>query len=260
MHDHAHDGPPLRLITVSFSHFCEKARWALDRANLAYREESHVPVISWPATFGAGGGRTVPVLVAPDRVLRDSTEILRWIDGHTHAPPLFPAGAEGDEAARWEDDFDRRLGPATRRLVYAIVLDRPELGRRLLGSAGGRWQRRLSDAVYPLLGGFIKRGLRVTPEGVARSRQVVDDTFARVADRLADGRRYLVGERLTAADLTFAALAAPVLAPDAFAAAHLARLGEPPAELRTLFAQHRATPAGQFALRVYAEERQRRMC
>ena len=31
-----------RLLTIPISHFCEKARWALERAGLAYREERHV--------------------------------------------------------------------------------------------------------------------------------------------------------------------------------------------------------------------------
>jgi glutathione S-transferase len=32
----------LRLITIPISHYCEKARWALERAGLPYREERHV--------------------------------------------------------------------------------------------------------------------------------------------------------------------------------------------------------------------------
>ena len=31
-----------RLVTIPISHYCEKARWALDRAGLDYREERHV--------------------------------------------------------------------------------------------------------------------------------------------------------------------------------------------------------------------------
>ena len=31
-----------RLLTIPISHYCEKARWALERAGLAYREERHV--------------------------------------------------------------------------------------------------------------------------------------------------------------------------------------------------------------------------
>ena len=32
---------PLRLVTIPISHYCEKARWALERAGIAYREERH---------------------------------------------------------------------------------------------------------------------------------------------------------------------------------------------------------------------------
>ncbi len=250
---------PLRLITVRFSHYCEKARWALDRAGLAYREESHVPIISWPATIGAGGGRTVPVLVTPGKVLADSTEILRWLDGQSHAPPLFPAGAEGREVAEWEDDFDRHLGPATRRLIYTHVLPQRELTLRLLGSAGGRWQRRLLRAIFPLLRQVMVKGLRITPAAGARSARVVEDTFARVSARLADGRRYLVGDRMTAADLTFASLATPVLVPDEFAPFLPPKDAFPPG-VHALIESYRATPAGAYALRLYAEERTRALC
>ena len=31
------------LITIPLSHYCEKARWALDRVALSYREEPHAP-------------------------------------------------------------------------------------------------------------------------------------------------------------------------------------------------------------------------
>ncbi len=248
---------PLRLITVRFSHYCEKARWALDRANLAYREESHVPLLSWPATFRAGGGRTVPVLVTPGRVLRDSTDILRWVDGQSHAPPLFPEGDQ--EVATWEDDFDRHLGPASRRLIYFHVMKVPELSLRLLGSAGGRWQRRALRLLYPAIKRVMVAGMRITPESAERSRGVVEDTFARVAARLAGGRRYLVGDRLTAADLTFAALATPVIVPDAIAE-YLPGRADVPADVEAVVEHFRATPAGAFALRLYAEERARRMC
>jgi Glutathione S-transferase, N-terminal domain len=31
------------LVTIPFSHFCEKARWALDHARVSFREEGHPP-------------------------------------------------------------------------------------------------------------------------------------------------------------------------------------------------------------------------
>mgnify|MGYP001462179660 CR=1 FL=1 len=73
----------LRLITIGFSHFCEKARWALDRTALEYSEDDHVPLFHWRASFGAGGTRTVPVLVTPGRVLKDSKLVRFRREGKT---------------------------------------------------------------------------------------------------------------------------------------------------------------------------------
>src|SRR5256714_12695929 len=84
----------LRLVTIPISHYCEKARWALDRAGIAYREERHVQGVHRIAARRAGGGRTVPVLVTPEGSLGESEEILAWVDERT--PPesrLFPAEA-----------------------------------------------------------------------------------------------------------------------------------------------------------------------
>ena len=55
------DGP-CELITIPISHYCEKARWALDRAGIPYRERAHLQAIHWFAVRRAGGARTVPVL------------------------------------------------------------------------------------------------------------------------------------------------------------------------------------------------------
>jgi glutaredoxin len=58
--------PVLRLVTIPISHYCEKARWALERAGLEYREERHVQGVHQLAARRAGGGITVPVLVTPE--------------------------------------------------------------------------------------------------------------------------------------------------------------------------------------------------
>ena len=62
------------------SHFCEKARWALDRAGLDYVEERHVQGVHQVLARRAGGGRTVPVLVTDEGVFPESEAILRYAD------------------------------------------------------------------------------------------------------------------------------------------------------------------------------------
>ena len=113
-------GRPCVLITIPISHYCEKARWALDRAGVGYREQAHLQLIHWVHARRAGGGRTVPVLVTPEGVLSESADILEYAD--RHAPPdrrLFPDGdALAAEARALERDFDDRLGPHGRRWMW----------------------------------------------------------------------------------------------------------------------------------------------
>jgi glutathione S-transferase len=237
-----------RLITIPISHYCEKARWALERAEIPYREEAHLQAIHWAHVWRAGRGRTAPVLVTDDRVLTDSTDILRWVDGRSDLA-LYPDGS-----AALEDHFDAELGPHGRRWMYHRIFDRADLVREYGVTGVPRWERAMLPRALPLVRRLIARYLDVNDTTAAESRERVRVVFDEVGEQLSDGRRFLVGERFTAADLTFAALAAAVLIPSRYGVPlpPLEALPEPFAgEVRAL----RAHPAGAFALRLYDQER-----
>jgi glutathione S-transferase len=100
----------------------------------------------------------------------------------------------------------------------------------------------------------VKRVLRIDEKGIARSRSRVDEGLAKVEDLLSDGRRHLVGDGFTAADLTFGALDAPLVGPpEQPVTGSVQALGS----LGALSDESRSRPAGVFALRLYAEERKR---
>lgn len=241
-----------RLITIPFSHYCEKARWALERAAVPFVEDGHLPLYAYAALARARAGRTVPALVVDGTVLADSTDILRYADRVGAAPALAPP--ELPDAAALEDEYDRRLGPATRRLAYFYLLPSAEAFHELLATADvPSWQRRTGRVARPLVTRLLRRGLRIDAAGAARSRVAIDQLFADVATRLADGRPYLCGDRFTAADLTFASLAAPVLVPAAYG--RYMPDAHQPASFRALVDELRRTPAGGFALRVYDQHR-----
>jgi glutathione S-transferase len=56
------------LITIPHSHYSEKARWALDRLELPYREEVHIPLLHRLATIRNGGGRFALRLFSQERI------------------------------------------------------------------------------------------------------------------------------------------------------------------------------------------------
>lgn len=245
------------LITIPISHFCEKARWGLERAGVAYRERAHLQLFHRFAVARAGGGRTAPVLVWEGRVLADSADILEAVSAQ--APSglgLFPDDPQGAADVRaLQGDFDERLGPEGRRWMYHEMRGRGDLAREYGCTGVPGWQRRLLPLFYPVAARAIDRFLDVTPETAAQAEGVVRETFDEVAKRLGDGRPFLCGESFTAADLTFAALAASVLMPPEYGVP----LPQPevlPAGMAAKVNELRAHPAGEFALRMFREERQ----
>ncbi len=248
--------PGRRLVTIPISHYCEKARWALDRAGLAYREERHVQVVHRVAARRAGGGPTVPVLVAPEGLYPESAEILAYADRHADparrlAPPATDSSAE---MSAFERRLDDDLGPHARRWTYSRFLPLPDLAAAYNCAGVPAWERRAFPLAYPLVSAYIRRHLRVDAATTAESARAVGTAFDAIAERLSDGRRFLFGDAFTSADLTFASLAAAVLLPPEYGVP-LPQPAELPPETAREVQTFRAHAAGAYALRLFREER-----
>jgi glutathione S-transferase len=150
--------------------------------------------------------------------------------------------------------FDTELGPHSRRWVYGELLPQAKLLRSVWSRRVPRWEAALIPLTAPLVRRLVSRAYRITPESIRSSQERVGGVFTKVSELLSNGRRFLVGERFSAADLTFAALAAPVLFPAECRAVHPA-LSDVPAALREEILRLRETEAGRFALRLFSQER-----
>jgi glutathione S-transferase len=252
------NGPSCVLITIPISHYCEKARWALERVGIAYRERAHLQVIHRIAVRRAGGEKTAPVLLCGDRVLSDSADIVNYADAQ--APPgrrLYPEDpAEAGDVRALERDFDTRLGPDGRRWMYNGLRGRRDLAMAYACTGVPAWERRALALGYPAIARVIDRLLDVTPATAARSEAEVRAVFDTVAKRLSDGRPYLCGESFSAGDLTFAALAASVLMPPGYGVP-LPQPDELPTATAAVVRELREHPAGAHALSMYRHERRR---
>lgn len=246
-----------RLLTIPPSHYCEKARWALDRAGVAYVEEGHAPILHLLFVPPRTGTRTVPALLrdgAPP--LTQSSDIVRWADSFLAAERdrLFPP--ELPEVEPLVRRFDDELGPAARRLAYCFISKSGPLFAAAFGEGmASRAEARVLAAGNPLFRAALGRIFKVSERARRRSHDAVRAVFADVATTLADGRPYLVGGRFTAADLTFTALAGPVL----MYRYDEARLRDADPGFAALVVEQRATPAGRWAFSIMERHREERV-
>lgn len=244
-----------RLIIIAPSHFCEKARWGLERYSVSFHVEAHAPGFHKRAVKGKG---STPCLIFPDGTYRDdSTLILRWIDEQPSSagkPKLFPADCEAAVAAECAL-YDAGLGVDARSVVYAHILDSNSAYYALMANVPG-WQRAIMGiGAWYVVRGVMRKGMRISPENGRAALERIRSEFQRVGKLLEDGRPYLCGGAFTAADLTFVALAAPVLGFPYSAAPVFANDAEMPPALRDICVELRATPAGLWAMKMWKQER-----
>jgi glutathione S-transferase len=122
----------------------------------------------------------------------------------------------------------------------------------LAGVSGG--ERRIFTALAPVIAILMRRGMNINPASAERSLDRVREVFSGVNNRLADGRDYLVGGVFSAADLTFAALAAPAVLPRNYGSP-LPTLDQLPEGMLKVIEEFRTTTAGEFVLKMYRDHR-----
>ncbi len=117
----------MRLYHLEGCPFCEKVRLSLGRMGLPY-ETVVIKPEDRTEVERVSGQRLVPVLCDEDRILPDSTRILRYLVARYGERGLLPAGS-ADQAIAWivEDYADEVLGP----LIHCVAEDRGRDGKPL---------------------------------------------------------------------------------------------------------------------------------
>ena len=245
----------ITLYQMSWSHYCEKIRLALNYLRVPWRTVSvsplsmsemqryefpkHLPTYTVPAIYDH----------ATDVFVMDSTPILRYLaSAYASSPCLFP-GNESNRAAIDSTllDLDTTLGLFARRLGYTqAILECPShlttlfLGERAFGLFNLPSVRRVAGLV---LGMALMQRFDMHKAESSGIYEALEEYLLPIAKRLAKNR-YLVGDTFSAADLSLAALLRPLTIVPFFA--------EHP-QLQALFDWHRSVVAsyGGEALSPY---------
>ena len=231
----------MTLFTINMSHYSEKIRWILDFEKLPYKEIPLTPALhTLPMLIrGKRLETTVPTLEDGNINIQDSPRIVQWLAKH-HSP-LHSYPVELAEDIQFiEKRFDR-IGKPIARYLYLPGFAHKELILDIWTQFAKPWESIFIRAMYPIIKPIFQIKLKINKTDVSRAEKLIDAEINWLNDRLSrttstHGVKYLVGERLTVADITVAALLAPLACP-----------AEHPIYGHPLFYKHMATPAGRWA-------------
>ena len=215
------------------SHYCEKARWALDYKQIPHTCQTVLPGLHFLKTRWMGLASTFPIVRHNGRLIQDSSTIITYLDDqYPDRPQLTPADPTlKHEALEWEAYLDTAIGPHLRRVFYHYILEDRALTAYFFSYNGPFYGRFLVGRMYPILSRLMRKWMSINAAETAASCQKMQVEIDKLRDHY-QNRPYLVGDRFTRADLTAASLLAPLH--------KLPQYGmvwpELPAELETLIA------------------------
>ncbi|HMJ12447.1 MAG TPA: glutathione S-transferase [Polyangiaceae bacterium] len=240
----------LQLYTFAISHFSEKARWALDLAKIDYSERILLPGPHMLVTRRIGKSTSVPVLEHDARVVQGSAAILDYVQSELGASHLAPDPQDAEECAQLETLADHAFGLGTQRIFYDVLLNRPRISIDLWSQGGPFYARAFYAVAYKGVAAAIRRMYRIEPAAVERAKDRFRNAMD-VMDRTLDSKPYVLGGRLTRADITIGALLAPLCRPPE----HLMRWPDMPDEALAFMREFEDRPIYRHVLRLYRDHR-----
>jgi glutathione S-transferase len=214
----AQSGEKPVLWQLEVSHYSEKVRWALDYKGIDHVRRSPLPGTHIPiALFLTRGAQpTLPVLEMEGRAIGDSTAIIAALEAKHLDRPLYPSKPqERAHALDLEEWFDENLGPHTRLLPFHELTQEPDLFAEV---AAATVPGPLGKA-KPVVGAYARAFTSLrwganSGEAADRARRGIVTALDKLEAELASGDgEFLVGDRLSVADVTAASLFYPLVVP-----------------------------------------------
>ncbi|MBE9051320.1 glutathione S-transferase family protein [Nostocales cyanobacterium LEGE 11386] len=188
------------LLQFSTSHYCRKARLGLGYKQINYNIENLTPGLHVLRVKPLTGLQTLPVLLpqieGQPNAIADSTQILKFLETYQQEPSLFlPDHQQQTEALMLEDWLDESIGTATRFVYYQY---RAGEGKQIDPSLSSQMVISVVRQQYGINNASVK---------LATSRLAIALEELSIRWQKND---YLVGNKLSVADIAAAALLSPL--------------------------------------------------
>lgn len=229
----------MRLYVMKISHFCERARWGLDRQGVPYEEIAWAPGLHIPLARRIAKETYVPILATGGNVVQGSDAILTW------------AGLTGGN-----DEIERRFedvtGPLIREHFYAGTLHDPRSGVREVMLFGvSPTQATLCRVGWPGIRRAMAAHMAIRPENLMDLERRIDRELD-WADTLVSNDGPLSRDGFGRNTVTAASMLAPLARPDELP---LYRQMNLPPEMARAYERWSERPALRWVRDMYARHR-----
>lgn len=195
-----------QLYQFAGSHYCEKARWALDYKGLEYQVKNLIPGPHLREARRVAPETTLPILVDGARSIQGSAEIISYLDKKQPRPVLTPMHSQDASMAHeWERYLDHNIGVPLRLYFYHYAFrDRAFVSNFLLRGTAW-WGRPFFFFAYPGIKRAMIKAMGIGDDTAEAARKQLLFAFEKLDERVAD-HKFLAGPHFSRADLTAAAL------------------------------------------------------
>jgi glutathione S-transferase len=242
----------LKLLEFPHSHYCEKARWALDYKNIPFQTVPILPGLHLITVRRYAPETYVPVLLGNGEIVQGSSEIINYLEEKYPRHLLTPTDkGERLECFQIENTIGEVLGITIRQLLYDSLLAYPKFIRHCFTHSMPHFKQQLFRLYYPVLRYLMYQVYVVSDIKVEYSRRKFNRTMD-LLERKLSGRRYLVGEQFTRADLTVASMLSFLAMPPE----HPFPWQEIPApEARATYDEYQDHPVIEWVRQMYQDHR-----
>ncbi|MEM1090274.1 MAG: glutathione S-transferase family protein [Pseudomonadota bacterium] len=204
------------LHVFAISHYCEKARWALDYLGHDYTLNRLAPGKHLKKARSLGLKRgAMPFLELPDDVIQGSADVVSWAESNAPGGAKLSSSENRDACREIEQRLDDIAGIHVRRYFYSeAIVDHPATVLPIF-RRGLPWLDQLKLRLgWKVVCRLMIKGMDLGPAQREDSRAKVEGELDWLDGLLADGRPYLLGDTMTRADLAAASLLSPIALPD----------------------------------------------
>ena len=206
----------ITLYQFPISHYCEKIRWALSYKGLKFQTVNLIPGFHIKKMKQLTGKSSVPAIIDNKRVIYNSSNIIDYLDKSYPTNPLSSndMGLQ-TEIMNWEQYIDDEIGVHVRRICYHTLLDYPALTTKFLTHNCQWYAPFLIKLIFPKLQAKMRHLMKINDETTIISIEKFEHAMQKINQHLSNNQ-YLVGNKFSRADLTLAALLAPLFKPDGY--------------------------------------------